>query len=149
MKSRTYPKRATTVPTAAVLTHVLHLLMYLLMCVRTYCTYYCIYCTITYYTYCCAVRSTYSSADIRMYICWKKDTAAEKIGTYCTYILYAGTAHTDVCTRYYMYLLLMHARILKKKNYQLLQVRTYCCTYVPTALTWYWCTYCTYCCSYR
>ena len=39
----------TAVPTAAVLTHVLHLLMNLLMYVRTYCTYYYTYCTRTYY----------------------------------------------------------------------------------------------------
>ena len=50
-----------------------------------------------------------------------------------------------------MYVLTVHVptvdarTYIEEKIYQLLQVRTYCCTYVPTALTWYSCIYkCTY-----
>ena len=43
---------ATIVPAAAVLTHVLHLVMYLVQYLRTYCI-----CTRRYYTCCCAVRT--------------------------------------------------------------------------------------------
>ena len=63
-------KPTTTVPTAAVLTHVLHLLMYLLLYLRTYC---------------CAVHTTSVCDRVDRYL-------------YCTYILYARTAPTYVRT---------------------------------------------------
>ena len=136
----------TVLTAAAVLTHVLHLLMNLLMYISIYCT-----CTRTYYTYCCPVRTTYwHTYELH---CWctyvyiyiyieKKGNAAEQIGTYCTYMLYARTAPTDVLTAFtYCWCTYVYWR----KNYELLQIRTYCCTFVPTALTWYSCTYwCTY-----
>ena len=101
---------ATIVPAAAVLTHVLHLLIHLVQYLRTYCI-----CTRRFYTCCCAVRTallTDVPYIIYTYISAKKGNAAEQ-----------------TC---YIYLLMMHVRILKKRNYQLLKVRTYC----------------TYCCSY-
>ena len=115
MKSCTYPKKTTTTaPTDAVLTHLLNLLMCLLLFLLTYCTYY--------YAYGCALRTairTYYPADIRAYMHWKKKKLVHlhSLRRHCTYW----------CT-YSMYLLLMHARTSKKKNY----LRW---TYVPTVRT--------------
>ena len=70
-----------TLPTAAVLTHVLHLLMNLLMYVRTYCTYYYTYCTRTYYNlllsctyYVLTYVRTVLMMDVPIYsgVYWKK-----------------------------------------------------------------------------
>ena len=62
-------KNPTTVPAAAVLTHLLHLPMYLLLYLRTCCSYECTYCTRTNYSYCCAVRATYyCTGDVSTYI---------------------------------------------------------------------------------
>ena len=75
-----------TVPTAAVVRHVLHPLMNTLMYLRTYCTYYCTYCARTYYNL--LLSSTYYVLTyryvgtallmyVRIYIYWKKGNPAE------------------------------------------------------------------------
>ena len=122
----------TTVPTAAALTHVLHLLVYLLLYVRTYCTHIsCTYCsparTTYWYTYELHCWCTY------VWILETKSDAAWWTGTYCTNFLYRTYKST-----YCVYLVLMHPRTLNEKT-------TSCCTYVPAAHIWYSCTYrCTY-----
>ena len=155
MNSRTYPPKNTTVPTAAVLTHVVHLLTYLLH-LRTYDT---VPTTIptaraptiptpVQYVLRTAIR-TYYTADIRTYIYWKKMCCCRRD----RYILHLHSVrrHCTYWCTYCMYLLFMHARILKKTtsdertypSYVLLQlmlkVHTYCTKllyllYVPTTV---------------
>ena len=128
------PQKTTTVPTAAaVFTHVLHLLMYLLLYLDVlYLPLYLLHTHVLYLLLCSTyyvliyVRTTLL-IYIRTYIL-KIGTGAEKIGTYCTYILYAGTAPTDVrtgCT----YCWCTHVYWRRKT--------TSCCKYVPTAIRTY------------
>ena len=109
--------QVTHVPTA-VLTHEVHLVMYLMLYLRTYCT-NCAHCTRTYHTYCCAVRTTYCCTYVLhcqytyVYIyCKKKVMFRSK---YCRYLHlhYVRTYCTNWYT-YCLYLLLMHVRFYKK-----------------------------------
>ena len=144
------PTKPATVPIAAVFTHVLHLLMYLLLYLRTYCTYYCTYCKCTYFTYCCAVRTTNCYTYVLHH--WTKATAAEKIGTYRTYILYVRAPRTDVrtaCTYCDARTYFEEKLPAAGSTYLLLYVRTYCTYLVDVYLRMHLRTYCTHWCSYR
>ena len=96
--------QVTHVPTA-VLTHEVHLVMYLMLYLRTYCT-NCAHCTRTYHTYCCAVRTTYCCTYVLhcqytyvyIYIVKKRwCSGVSTVGTY-TYIMYVRIAPIDIRT---------------------------------------------------
>ena len=132
----TFARTAPTDEPVHVCTYLLYLVLYLLYARVLYLLLSSTYYVLTY------VR-TALLMYVRIYI-YRKKGAMLQIGTYCTYILYARTA--PIILMYVLHVPTIDARTYdEEKNYQLLQIRAYCGTHVPTALTWYSCTYwCTY-----